>query len=49
MSMIQIGMIAVIGTILAVQMKSSGRTEYATCVCVAAGLLLFSFIVARLG
>ena len=31
MSMIQIGMIAVIGAVLAVQMKSSGRAEYATC------------------
>ena len=49
MSMIQIGMIAVIGAVLAVQMKSSGRAEYATCACIAAGLLLFSFIVERLG
>ena len=48
MSMIQIGMIAVIGAVLAVQMKSSGRAEYATCACIAAGLLLFSFIVERL-
>ena len=35
--------IAVIGAVLAVQMKSSGRAEYATCACIAAGLLLFSF------
>lgn len=44
MSMIQIGMIAVIGAVLAVQMKSSGRAEYATCACIAAGLLLFHLL-----
>lgn len=49
MSMIQIGVIAVIGTVLAVQIKSGGKAEYATYVCIAAGLLLFYFIVERLG
>ena len=49
MSMIQIGMIAVIGAVLTLQMKSGGRAEYATYICIAAGLLLFSFIVERLG
>lgn len=49
MSMIQIGMIAVIGAVLTLQMKSGGRAEYATYICIAAGLLLFSFIAEQLG
>ena len=49
MSMIQIGITAVIGAVLAVQMRSSGKAEYGTYVCVATGLLLFSFIVEYVG
>ena len=49
MSMIQIGITAVIGAVLAVQMRSSGKAEYGTYVCMATGLLLFSFIVEYVG
>ncbi|HIX63447.1 MAG TPA: stage III sporulation protein AD [Candidatus Mediterraneibacter colneyensis] len=48
MSMIQIGVIGVIGAVLAVQLKG-GKTEYGIYVCMAAGVILFSFIVDRLG
>ena len=47
MSVIQIGAFAVIGAVLAVQMKS-GRAEYGVYVCIAAGVVLFAFIVERL-
>lgn len=47
MNMIQISVFAVIGAVLVVQMKS-GRAEYGVYVCIAAGLILFSFIVDRL-
>lgn len=47
MNMIQISVFAVIGAVLVVQMKS-GRAEYGMYVCIAAGLILFSFIVNRL-
>lgn len=48
MSMIQAGLIGVIGAVLAVQLKA-GRAEYGIYVCVAAGIILFSLIVDRLG
>lgn len=47
MSMIQIGVIGVIGAVLAVQLKG-GKAEYGIYVCVAAGVILFSFIIDRL-
>lgn len=47
MSMIQAGIIGVIGAVLAVQMKA-GKAEYAVYVCITAGILLFSLIVGRL-
>lgn len=48
MSMIQAGLIAVTGAVFAIQMKS-GRAEYGVYVCMAAGVILFSLIVDRLG
>ena len=48
MSMIQAGIIGVIGAVLAIQLKA-GRAEYGIYVCVAAGVILFSMIVDRLG
>lgn len=48
MSMIQAGLIGVIGAVLAIQLKA-GRAEYGIYVCVAAGVILFSIIVDRLG
>ncbi len=48
MSMIQAGLIGVIGAVLAIQLKA-GRAEYGIYVCVAAGVILFSMIVDRLG
>lgn len=46
--MIQAGLIGVIGAVLAIQLKA-GRAEYGIYVCVAAGVILFSMIVDRLG
>ncbi|HJC33294.1 MAG TPA: stage III sporulation protein AD [Candidatus Mediterraneibacter faecipullorum] len=48
MSMIQAGVIGVIGAVLAVQLKA-GKSEYGIYVCVATGVILFSLIVDRLG
>lgn len=48
MSMIQAGLIGVIGAVLAIQLKA-GRAEYGIYVCVAAGVILFSMIVDRIG
>lgn len=48
MSVMQAGVIAVIAAVLAVQLKG-GKAEYAVYVCMAAGVILFSFIVDRLG
>ena len=48
MSMIQAGVIGVIGAVLAVQLKA-GKAEYGIYVCVATGVILFSLIVDRLG
>lgn len=48
LSMIQAGLIGVIGAVLAIQLKA-GRAEYGIYVCVAAGVILFSMIVDRLG
>lgn len=47
MSMIQVGITGVIAAVLAVQIKV-GKAEYGIYVSVAAGILLFSFIVDRL-
>lgn len=47
MSVMQAGVIAVIAAVLAVQLKG-GKAEYAVYVCMAAGVILFSFIVDRL-
>lgn len=47
MSMIQVGITGVIAAVLAVQIKG-GKAEYGIYVSVAAGILLFSFIVDRL-
>lgn len=47
MSMIQVGIIGVIAAVLAVQLKG-GKAEYGIYVSVAAGIILFSFIVDRL-
>lgn len=44
----QAGAIGVIAAVLAVQLKG-GKTEYGVYVCIAAGVILFSFIVDRLG
>ena len=48
MSMVQIGIIGVIGAVLAVQLKG-GKAEYGIYVSVAVSLILFSFNVERLG
>ncbi len=48
MSVMQAGAIGVIAAVLAVQLKG-GKTEYGVYVCIAAGVILFSFIVDRLG
>ena len=48
MSMIQVGIIGVIGAVLAIQLKS-GKSEYGIYVSVAVSIILFSFIVDRLG
>src|SRR5699024_9879203 len=48
MSMIQAGVIGVIGAVLAVQLKA-GKSEYGIYVCVATVVLLFSLIVDMLG
>ena len=48
MSMIQAGIIGVIGAVLAIQLKA-GKPEYGIYVCVATGVILFSLIVDRLG
>lgn len=46
--MMQIGVVGLIGVLLAVQFRS-GRAEYGVYVSVAVGILLFSCIVERLG
>jgi len=46
MSMIQVGIIGVIGAVLAIQLKS-GKSEYGIYVSVAVSIVLFSFIVDR--
>lgn len=48
MSVIQIGIIGVIGAVLAVQLKG-GKAEYATYVGMGVSVILFSFIINRLG
>ena len=48
MNVIQIGIIGVIGAILAVQLKG-GKAEYGTYVAMAVSVILFSFIIDRLG
>ena len=47
MSVLQIGIIGVIGALLAIQFKS-GKSEYGIYMCVGASILLFSCIVDRL-
>lgn len=48
MSVIQAGIIGVIGAVLAVQLKA-GKSEYAVYAGMAVSLVLFSFIIERLG
>ncbi len=48
MSVVQAGIIGVIGAVLAVQLKG-GKAEYGIYVSVAVSIILFSFIVDRLG
>ena len=48
MSVIQIGIIGVIGAVLAVQLKG-GKAEYGIYVGMAVSVILFSFIIDRLG
>ncbi|HJB00640.1 MAG TPA: stage III sporulation protein AD [Candidatus Mediterraneibacter merdavium] len=48
MSVIQIGVIGVIGAVLAIQLKS-GKAEYGIYVGMAVSVILFSFIIDRLG
>lgn len=48
MSILQVGMIGVIGAVLAVQLKN-GKAEYGVYVGMAVSILLFSFIIDRLG
>lgn len=47
MSMVQIGIIGVVGAVLAVQLKG-GKAEYGIYISVAVSIVLFSFIVDRL-
>lgn len=48
MSILQVGIIGVIGAVLAVQLKN-GKAEYGVYVGMAVSILLFSFIIDRLG
>lgn len=48
MSMVQVGIIGVIGAVLAIQLKG-GKAEYGIYVSAAVSIVLFSFIVDRLG
>lgn len=48
MSMVQVGIIGVVGAVLAVQLKG-GKAEYEIYISVAVSIVLFSFIVDRLG
>lgn len=48
MSMVQIGIIGVLGAVLAVQLKG-GKAEYGIYISLAVSIVLFSFIVDRLG
>ena len=47
MSVMQVGIIGVVGAVLAVQLKGT-KAEYAVYISVAAGILLLSFIAGRL-
>ena len=48
MSMVQVGIIGVVGAVLAVQLKG-GKAEYGIYISVAVSIVLFSFSVDRLG
>ena len=48
MTMIQAGIIGVVGAVLAIQLKS-GKAEYGVYICVATGVILFTMIIDRLG
>lgn len=48
MNVVQIGVIGIIATLLAIQMKSS-RSEYGIYVCIGAGILVFTSVIDRLG
>ena len=48
MSMVQVGIIGVVGAVLAVQLKG-GKAEYGIYISLAVSIVLFSFIVDRLG
>ena len=48
MSMVQVGIIGVVGAVLAVQLKG-GKAEYGIYISVAVSIVLFAFIVDRLG
>lgn len=47
-NVVQIGVIGIIATLLAIQMKSS-RSEYGIYVCIGAGILVFTSVIDRLG
>ena len=47
MTMIQAGIIGVVGAVLAIQLKA-GKSEYDIYICVATGVILFAMIIDRL-
>lgn len=47
MTMIQAGIIGVVGAVLAIQLKA-GKSEYGIYICVATGVILFAMIINRL-
>ena len=47
MTMIQAGLIGVVGAVLAIQLKA-GKSEYGIYICVATGVILFAMIIDRL-
>ena len=47
MTMIQAGIIGVVGAVLAIQLKA-GKSEYGIYICVATGVILFAMIIDRL-